>query len=291
VYITAIVIAVVASLETLLCVEASDKQDELKRVTPTNRELIAQGIGNVLAGLIGGLPITQVIVRSSANVQSGGKTKASTVLHGLLLLLSILAIPAVLNMIPLGVLAAILLVVGYKLAKPALFKKMWRQGLSQFIPFFVTILGIVFADLLVGIGLGILVAVFIVLKNNFNTPLQIVEERDVVDQDIKGFIRIELSEDVTFMNKVSLLKTLEQIPANNKVIIDASRTHFIHHDALEIIENFISSAKERNIEVHTIELYDHKESLPLLHFKLSRSKLQQEIIDKEANDIKNETED
>ena len=148
VYTTAIVIAVVASLETLLCVEASDKQDPDKRVTPTNRELKAQGVGNLISGFVGGLPLTQVIVRSSANMQSGGRSKASAILHGFLLLISVIVIPRVLNMIPLGVLAAILLVVGYKLAKPALFKRMYREGMGQFIPFVVTIVGIVFTDLL-----------------------------------------------------------------------------------------------------------------------------------------------
>ncbi len=268
VYTTAIVIAVVASLETLLCVEASDKQDKLKRVTPTNRELIAQGTGNIIAGFVGGLPVTQVIVRSSANSQSGGKTKASTILHGVLLVVSVVAIPSILNMIPLGVLAAILLVVGYKLAKPALFKKMWKEGLSQFIPFVVTIVGIVFTDLLVGIGLGLAVAIFIILKNNFSMPLQIVSENNLENNEITGFMKIELSEDVTFLNKASLLKTLEGIPNDNHVIIDASKTQYIHLDAIEIIENFIESAEARNIKVETIELYDNKESLPITRFKL-----------------------
>lgn len=274
IYTTAIVIAFVASLETLLCVEASDKQDELKRITPTNKELIAQGIGNMLAGFIGGLPVTQVIVRSSANAQSGGKTKASTIFHGILILVSVIAIPSILNMIPFGVLAAILLVVGYKLAKPALFKKMWSQGLSQFIPFVVTIIGIVFTDLLVGIALGLAVAIFIILKNNFSSPLEVVSEKNSADKDVTGYIKIELSEDVTFLNKASLLKTLDAIPDNNKVVIDASRTQFIHLDALEIIENFIISAPGRNLEVETIELYDHKESLPISHFSLSKKKVE-----------------
>lgn len=275
VYLTAGTIAVVASLETLLCVEASDKQDEMKRITPTNKELIAQGTGNILAGFIGGLPITQVIVRSSANAQSGGKTKASTIMHGILILVSILAIPTVLNLIPKGVLAAILLVVGYKLAKPALFKKMWGQGLSQFVPFVVTIVGIVFTDLLVGIGLGLAVAIFIILKNNFSMPLQVVREKNLEDDSVQGYMKLELSEDVTFLNKASLLKTLERIPNNTLVEIDASKTQYIHLDALEIIEDFIVSAKARNIEVKTIELYDHKEPLPISHFRLSKDKVKE----------------
>jgi len=268
VYITAIVIAVVASLETLLCVEASDKQDTLKRVTPTNRELKAQGIGNIIAGFIGGLPVTQVIVRSSANQQSGGKTKASTIIHGFLLLISIIAIPKVLNMIPLGVLAAILLVVGYKLAKPALFKRMYKEGYGQLIPFVVTIVGIVFTDLLMGIALGMVVAIFIILRNNYKIPFKMQKD----NLEGKDKIKIVLSEDVTFLNKASLLKTLEQIPDDTEVEIDATNTKFIHFDAVEIIENFKVSAATRNITVEYINLYKNKQLAPIPHFKLANEK-------------------
>ena len=170
VYTTAVTIAIVASLETLLCVEATDKLDPYKRITPTNQELKAQGIGNISSGFVGGLPITQVIVRSSANIQSGGRTKMSAILHGFLLLISALAIPFVLNLIPLASLAAILFVVGYKLAKPTLFQQMYKLGISQFLPFVVTIVGIVFTDLLIGIGLGLVVAIFQILLNNFERP-------------------------------------------------------------------------------------------------------------------------
>ncbi len=265
VYSTAIVIAVVASLETLLCVEASDKLDKLKRITPTNRELKAQGVGNIIAGCIGGLPLTQVIVRSSANHQSGGKTKASAITHGILLLLSVIAIPGLLNLIPLGVLAAILLVVGYKLAKPALFKKMYIDGLGQFIPFTVTVFGIVFTDLLTGIALGMAVAIFIILKNNFKVPFKMLKENPEGKHDI----RIVLSEDVTFLNKASVLKTLEQIPKDTSVEIDASQTKFIHFDVVEIIENFVVSAKSRNIEVSLIDLYKDKQDKPDPAFQIS----------------------
>jgi len=264
VYITAIVIAVVASLETLLCVEASDKQDDLKRITPTNRELKAQGIGNIIAGFIGGLPITQVIVRSSANQQSGGKTKTATILHGVLLLLSVVAMPKVLNLIPLGVLAAILLVVGYKLAKPALFKKMYHEGLGQFVPFVVTIVGIVFTDLLMGIGLGLVVAIFIILRNNFVTPFHLLKEADSENSNFK----IVLSEDVTFLNKASILKMLNQIPNDAVVEINAANTRFIHFDVIEIIEDFKINATTRNIKVTTIDLHKNKEEMPIQHFKL-----------------------
>ena len=267
VYITAIVIAVVASLETLLCVEASDKQDTLKRVTPTNRELKAQGVGNIIAGFIGGLPITQVIVRSSANQQSGGKTKLSTILHGVFLLISIIAIPNILNMIPLGVLAAILLMVGYKLSNIDLYKKLYSEGLGQFIPFIVTIVGIVFTDLLTGIILGMFVATFIILRNNFKIPFNLQKEQ----LEGKNNIRILLSEDVTFLNKATILKTLEQIPNDAHVEIDATNTRFIHFDVFEIIENFKNSAKHRNISVNTINLYENKQKMPIQHLKLANA--------------------
>ena len=264
VYITAIIIAVVASLETLLSVEAIDKQDPYKRVTPTNRELKAQGVGNILSGLIGGLPVTQVIVRSSANQQSGGRTKAATIIHGILLLVSILAIPRVLNLIPLGTLAAILMVVGYKLARPALFKKMYGQGKSQFFPFIVTIIAIIFTDLLMGIGLGMFVAVSVILYNNYKIPYQMKRE----NLEGKEKIRITLSEDVTFLNKASILKSLEQIPDGTSVEIDASHTHFIHPDICEIIEDFKVNAGARNIKVSAIALYRNKQKEPLTHFEI-----------------------
>lgn len=272
VYTTGIVIAVVASLETLLCVEASDKLDKLKRITPTNRELKAQGVGNIIAGFIGGLPVTQVIVRSSANHQSGGKTKASAITHGVLLLLSVLVIPGVLNLIPLGVLAAILLVVGFKLAKPELFIKMYHDGMEQFVPFTVTVLGIVFTDLLTGIAMGMTVAIFVILKNNFRVPFKMLKE----NLEGKHDIRIVLSEDVTFLNKASILKALEQIPDGTSVEIDASQTRFIHFDVIEIVENFLISTESRNIKVGVIDLYEHKQDSPIQHFRLARNKLKQE---------------
>jgi len=268
VYITAIVIAAVASIETLLCVEASDKQDTLKRITPTNKELKAQGIGNIIAGFIGGLPVTQVIVRSSANQQSGGKTKASTVMHGFLILISIIAIPKVLNMIPFGVLAAILLVVGYKLAKPSLFKKIAKEGMGQLVPFVVTVIGIVFTDLLMGIALGVVVAIFVILRNNFKVPFNVKGD----SQEGIEHVKVILSEDVTFLNKASLLRTLNNLSDNSIVTIDASKNNFIHFDALEIIEDFMVNASTRNIEVRTIELYDHKQKELIQHYKIEEVK-------------------
>jgi len=238
-------IAIVASLETLLCLEATDKLDPQKRVTPTNRELKAQGIGNIISGLIGGLPITQVIVRSSTNIQSGGKTKMSAILHGVIMLLCALAIPKVLNLIPLASLAAILFVVGYKLAKPVVFKQMYKLGIEHFAPFMVTILGIVFTDLLIGIVLGLVVAVMYILYNNFKKPFLFESDKHLKD----GVLRIELAEDVTFINKASILNTLSQVPNDSKIIIDASKSINICQDVIEIIQEFKISAEYRNIDV------------------------------------------
>lgn len=242
VYTTAFTLAVVASLETLLCVEATDKLDPYKRVTPTNLELKAQGFGNIVSGFIGGLPITQVIVRSSANIQSGGKTKMAAILHGILLLFAAMLIPSLLNLIPLATLAAILFMVGYKLAKPSLFKQIYRLGWIQFIPFIITVGGIVFTDLLTGIALGMAVAIFYILRQNFRNPYFIAE--DVVD-----VIHIKLSEDVSFLNRATIMKTLSEIPNNSNVIIDASNSSSIDYDVYEIIRDFEENSVHRNIQV------------------------------------------
>lgn len=273
IYITAITIAVVASLETLLCVEATDKLDPYKRVTPTNLELKAQGVGNIVSGFIGGLPITQVIVRSSANIQSGGRTKASAFLHGILMLIFVATIPNVLNKIPLASLAAILFLVGYKLAKPALFKEMYRKGMGQFIPFIVTILGIVFTDLLIGIGLGIAVAIFQILWKNYQVPYTF--ESDNLKKG--GPVKIQLAENVSFLNKAGILHTLNNIPENKHVIIDGTRAKDIHPDIIEIINNFKENAKTRNITIETINLEDDHTPYPVDTF----NKLIKEANEKE----------
>ncbi|PKV52892.1 MFS superfamily sulfate permease-like transporter [Aquimarina sp. MAR_2010_214] len=255
IYITAIILAVVGSLETLLSVEAIDKQDSLKRITPTNKELKAQGIGNMISGLIGGLPVTQVIVRSSVNQQSGGKTKASAILHGVLLLISVVLIPTILNLIPLATLAAILLTVGYKLAKPVLFKKMLKQGPEQFVPFVVTVVGIVATDLLMGIAMGMMVSVFSILRNNYKVPFKGDMKKAVVEKE--GNFKLELSEDVTFLNKASIQKSLMEIPENTSVEICALNSHFLHPDVFEIIKDFEENAKEKNIDVSLINVHLH----------------------------------
>lgn len=249
IWITAFTIALVASLETLLCVEATDKLDPDKRVTPKNRELIAQGIGNIASGMIGGLPVTQVIVRSSANIQSGGKTKAAAIFHGILLVVSVVTIPFLLNKIPLSVLAAILLLVGYKLAKPTLFKSMYGLGWKQFIPFVVTIVGIIFTDLLLGIGLGLAVGIFYVLFDSYRNS-HITTTADHVDG--KQVIKIELAEEVTFINKEPISAELERVPENASIEIDITKTRYLDNDIVEIINDFLESTEEREISTRLI---------------------------------------
>jgi MFS superfamily sulfate permease-like transporter len=249
IWVVAFTIALVASLETLLCVEATDKLDPEKRVTPTNRELLAQGAGNVLSGLIGGLPITQVIVRSSANIQSGGKTKMSAIIHGLLLLISVILIPRLLNMIPLSVLAAILFMVGYKLAKPAMFKTMYELGWKQFVPFMVTVLGIIFTDLLIGLSLGLAVGIVVVLIKSYqNSHFLHIEGEDIDD----GKIKMTLAEEVTFFNKGSILKELDNLPENSYLELDVRKTRYLDNDIIEILDDFSYKAKIRNITIKLI---------------------------------------
>ncbi|MEX6626947.1 SulP family inorganic anion transporter [Tenacibaculum salmonis] len=249
VWITAFTIALVASLETLLCVEASDKIDPDKNVTPTNRELLAQGTGNIISGLIGGLPITQVIVRSSANVQSGGKSKLSAILHGFLLLISVILIPTLLNKIPLSVLAAVLLIVGYKLAKPSVFKEIFQLGWKQWIPFTVTVMGIVFADLLVGIALGLMVGIVVILIKSFqNSHFLHIEDKS----NGKHKIKMTLAEEVTFFNKGAILKELDNLPEEAYLELDVRKTRYLDNDIIEILEDFAFKAKERNIDIQLI---------------------------------------
>ncbi|MCB0769964.1 MAG: SulP family inorganic anion transporter [Flavobacteriales bacterium] len=248
VWLTAGTIALVASLETLLCVEATDKLDPEKHITPTDRELRAQGLGNALSGLFGGLPVTQVIVRSSANLQSGVKSKLSAILHGVWILLCVILIPGIMELIPLASLAAILFVVGYKLAKPALFKEMWSKGWRQFVPFMITILGVVFIDLLKGVMLGMVVGIIMILRNNFLTPFS------VKDQDGKsgGPVKMELGQAVTFFNKASIQKTLASLPSGTHVIVDASKTVDLDPDVLEIIQEEMIRAKDQGIKIELI---------------------------------------
>ena len=249
VWIIAFTIALVASLETLLCVEATDKIDPEKRVTPKNRELIAQGIGNITSGMIGGLPVTQVIVRSSANIQSGGKTKMSAVIHGILLVVSVVTIPFLLNKIPLSVLAAILLIVGYKLAKPALFKSMYQLGRKQFIPFVITIAGIIFTDLLIGIGLGVLFGILFLLYDSYKNSHSMIHHEM---ENGKEVVKMELAEEVTFINKAPISYELNNLPLEAELEIDITKTKYLDNDIVEIINDFLASSDEKNISTRLI---------------------------------------
>lgn len=245
VYKIAVVLAIVASLETLLCVEATDKLDPDKRITPTNRELKAQGLGNIISGLIGGLPVTQVIVRSSANIAFGGKTKLSAILHGFFLLFSAIFIASVLNMIPLASLAAVLLMVGYKLAKPSLFIQMYKLGWEQFVPFVATVVGIILTDLLQGITIGILFGIFYTLRHSYRNSHHLTTS--IAKEDDMDVYKFTLAEEVSFFNKASLMNALESIPENSKVIIDCTKSKSIAHDVIELIKNYESNAKTKNI--------------------------------------------
>ncbi len=251
VYIIAFTLAIVGSLETLLSVEATDKLDPDKNITPKNKELKAQGFGNIVTGLIGGLPITQVIVRSSANINSGGKSKLSTITHGILLLSAILFIPFILNMIPLAVLGAVLILVGYKLTKISLFKEMYYLGQEQFVPFIFTIAGVLFTDLLKGIGIGMVVAVFYILKSNYKNHFSKEEKSDETI--------IVLSEEVTFLNKSGIQEMLENIRPNTKLIIDASKCKSIDYDVIELLQEFQRhGAKNNQIDFQLINLNSTK---------------------------------
>ena len=254
VYSVAFVIALVASLETLLSVEATDKLDPFKRITPANRELKAQGIGNMVSGLLGGLPLTQVIVRSSTNISFGGRTKVSTIVHGFLLLISAIAIPALLNKIPLATLACILLVVGYKLAKPVIFIRMYKLGMDIFIPFISTIIGMVVFDLLTGIAIGFIIAVLYFLKSGLRNPFGNLFVLSKKTDENNSEYELVLPENISFFNKAKLIDTLNSIPGNSKLIIDGSKSTIIHHDVVQVIKYYQLNAVAKKIDVKTINL-------------------------------------
>ena len=241
VWVTGITLALVASLESLLSIEAVDDLDPYQRVTPTNRELKAQGIGNIVSGLLGGLPVTSVIVRSSANVNAGARTKMSTIYHGILLLLCVALIPHLLNLIPKAALAAVLIFTGYKLAKPALFFSFYKKGWDQFLPFCITIAAILFSDLLTGVLIGIATGLFFVMRSNFRTAV-------VVVNDTNNYL-FRLRKDVSFLNKPIIKKKLEEVPEFASVLIDATRADFIDKDVAETIEDFKLHAPLKSIRV------------------------------------------
>ena len=261
----AVIIAGVASVESLLCAEATDKMDPHKRITPMNKELRAQGYANIVSGLIGGLPITQVVVRSSANVQSGGQTRWAAIFHGIMILLAILILAPLLNLIPKAVLAAILIIVGYRLISPKVIKLMWSKGLTQFIPFAVTIVAVMVTDLLTGVGIGLAVGAIYILISNFRVPYTytLKNEKD------RKVITLKLAEMVSFLNKGNILSTLREVPDGSKVVVDARATYHIDPDVQEVLNDFKTSSVERGIEFEIIKPNDGidptKESRRLRH--------------------------
>ncbi len=254
VWIAGATIAIVASIETLLCIEASDRLDQQRRITDTNLELKAQGIGNLISAFIGGLPMTSVVVRSSANANAGATSKISAIIHGFLLLICVLSIPVILNLIPLATLAAVLILVGYKLAKPATFKHFWHLGKFQFIPFVATVVAVVATDLLKGVGIGLAISVFYILQGNMKRAYYLSREKL---NNADGIV-IKLAEEVSFLNKAAIKKTLKNIKPNSTVTIDARGTSYIATDVLEMIQDFANiRAKEEDI---TVELLGFKTS-------------------------------
>mgnify|MGYP003908088257 CR=1 FL=1 len=243
-----IVIGMLATLETLLCIEAIDKLDRRGRTTPVNRELFAQGIGNIICGFLGAIPITAVVVRGAANVDAGARTKLSAFTHGLFLLLAVVLIPFLLNRIPYASLSAILLVTGYNLTKPKLYRSMFNLGWTQFLPFILTIVVILFTDLLIGVSIGLLLSIYFIIRNNYK------EEYKISKKELNGILTeyIKLNTNVTFLNKVNLKKVLDEVPRNSILTIDGSECNFIDYDVLEVISEFENKAKDRNIDLHLI---------------------------------------
>lgn len=246
VWIVAVTIAIVASIETLLCLEASDKMDPLKRFSSANTELRAQGIGNMLSGLVGGLPMTSVIVRTTANINAGARTKLSAVIHGIFLLLTVVLIPSLLNKIPMACLAAILIMIGLRLASPKVFMHMWSAGKYQFIPFIVTVIAVVFTDLLKGVGIGLFVSIIFILKGNMKLAYFFKKEKHHEGETIY----IDLAQEVSFLNKAAIKQTLAHLPANSKVVINAANSVYIDYDVLQLIRDFLNfGSKDKNISV------------------------------------------
>jgi len=242
-------IAIVASIESLLSIEAADRIDPFRRISSPNRELVAQGIGNMVSGLIGGLPVTSVVVRTSANVSSGGRTRVAAVFHGVLLLLAVVAIPMYMNWTPLASLAAVLIMVGYKLTKPKIYLSMFRLGWDQFLPFVVTVLAIVFTDLLKGVVIGLVLGVFFVMRANHRTAISVVSQDD--------WYLLRFNKDITFVNKSELRTKLNAIPANTTLIIDATKSLYMDRDIFEVVEDFQRSAPYKNISVEVKNVRDH----------------------------------
>ncbi len=283
IYIAAITIAIVASLETLLNLEAVDKIDPLQRSSPPNRELIAQGLGNILAGLIGGLPVTSVIVRSSVNINAGNKSKASAIIHGALLLVCVALLPHWLNLIPKSCLAAILIFTGYKLASPKLIREMWNAGRAQFLPFLITVLAIVFTDLLIGVLIGLAISVGFILQSNFRRPIRCVVEKHLNNE----VVRIELANTVSFLNRAALDQALNDVPSGGHVLIDAETTDYIDPDVLALIRDYTNvAAPARNIAVSLVGFRMEYKLHNRTHFiDYSTRELQNELKPEQVLDI------
>lgn len=259
-WIVGITIAIVASIETLLCLEAGDKMDPLKRFSSANRELNAQGIGNIISGLLGGLPMTSVIVRTSANINAGAKTKLAAIAHGVFLLVAVLAIPGLLNKIPMASLAAILIMIGLKLASVKIFKHMWHNGMQQFVPFIVTVIAVVFTDLLKGVGIGLVVSIYFILKGNMKLAYFFKKEKHHSGETI----HIDLAQEVSFLNKAAIKQTLAHLPKNCTVVINAADTVYIDYDVLEMIKDYMNfGSKDKNISVI---LKDFKEEYQMQNY-------------------------
>lgn len=251
VYTIALSIAFIASLESLLSTEAGDKLDPYKRRTSTNRELKAQGFGNIVSGLVGGLPVTAVIVRTSANVHAGGKTKTATITHGLIMLVCVAAIPMILNLIPLAALSAVLFVVGYKLTSVSIYRQVFKQGKKQFLPFIITILVVMFTDLITGIIVGGTIAVFFILRDNYKNAY-INDEKVHKESENKRVLK--LAQETTFLNKADIMLYLDHLPKDSHLVIDGSDAKFIHHDIYEIIDEFKETARYKNIKLEILNL-------------------------------------
>lgn len=254
-----LIIGVLATLETLLCIEAVDKLDKHNRITPVNRELLAQGVGNMFCGFLGAIPLTAVVVRGAANVDAGAKTKMSAITHGVLLLLAVILIPFLINRIPYASLAAVLLYTGYNLTKPRLYKSMMGLGRKQFFPFILTIVIILATDLLIGVSIGLLLSVYFIVQNNFKAEYKISTTTHL---GIEAKL-IKLNSNVTFLNKVKLKKVLDEVPEYTVLTIDGSECNFIDYDILEIISEFEGKARDRHIELHTIGI--EKVSVTAMH--------------------------
>jgi MFS superfamily sulfate permease-like transporter len=278
---TGLVIAIVASIETLLCIEATDKLDPHKRYTSTNRELKAQGIGNIISGLIGGLPTTSVIVRSSANINAGAQTKMSSIIHGILLISCVATIPFILNLIPKASLAAILIYTGYRLCKPSVFHHMWREGgITQFIPFAATALAVVSFDLLKGVGLGLVISIFYILRQNMRIPF-FFQRASSSEGDV---VKLTLAQEVSFLNKASIKDTLNNLPENSTVIIDAGQTEYIDFDVLDLIREFYTTkAPEKNIEMSLIGFRNVYKVPTTKEYKVAMDKLDGEETTKRSS--------